>query len=107
MPLEVREVTTDAEMPAPMEALYESYTHPYNGFWDMFKGHSDEECIQRYNQWLNMDSTTHWIYVIDTESKEIVGATQWIIHEENPFADSQPPLFKRIRRQKLKSIISL
>jgi hypothetical protein len=92
MPLELREVKTDEEMKPVMDALYESYTHPYNGFWDMFKGQSDEECVERYSQWRNMDPSVRWIYVVDTELNEVIGATQWNIYESNPFATPQPPL---------------
>lgn len=92
MPFQIKEVTTDAEMGQLMETLYESYTHPYNGFWDMFKGQSDEECIVRYNQWRSLDPSVHWIYVVDTETNEVVGATQWNIYTENPFGTPPPPL---------------
>ncbi|KAL9625351.1 MAG: hypothetical protein Q9160_000414 [Pyrenula sp. 1 TL-2023] len=92
MLFKLTEVTTDEEVGRLMEALYESYTHPYNGFWDMFKGQSDEEYIARYNEWRKLDPNVRWIYVTDTETDEVVGATQWNIYESNPFETDPPPL---------------
>ena len=91
MSFQLIEASTAAEMAQLMEALFESYTHPHNGFWDMFKGESDQECTARFNQWREADPSVHWIYVTDTSTGEVVGATQWNIYEENPYATLPPP----------------
>ena len=90
MPLKLTELTSDEEFPALMTALYDSYSKPYNGFWDMFKGASGQECLERYKQWHNADPTSHWIYVTDTETGQVIGGTQWNIYEKNPYEKPGP-----------------
>ena len=92
MPLKVRELTSDEEFPGVMSTLHNSYSNPYNGFWDIFKGKSEEECQARYMQWHNTDLTSHWIYVTDTETGQIIGATQWNVFKENPYLEPKPPM---------------
>ena len=92
MALKLSELTSDEEFPGLMAALYDSYSSPYNGFWDIFKGKSGEECQARYMQWHRSDPTSHWIYVTDTENGQIVGGTQWNIFEKNPYAEPKPPM---------------
>lgn len=92
MPLELTELTSDEEFPVLMATLYNSYSSPHNGFWDIFKGASEEECQARYTQWHKADPSSHWIYVTDTESGQVIGGTQWNIFEENPYLEAKPPM---------------
>jgi hypothetical protein len=92
MALKVKEVTSDEVFPRLVATLHESYSKPYNGFWDIFKGRSGEECQTRFAQWHNSDPTSHWIYVEETETGQIIGATQWNIYEKNPYAEAKPPM---------------
>jgi len=55
MALKVKEVTSDEVFPRLVATLHESYSKPYNGFWDIFKGRSGEECQTRFAQWHNSD----------------------------------------------------
>ena len=75
MTLQLSELSSDVEFHELMSVLYNAYSHPYNGFWDMFKGKSGEECTARYTEWHNADPTSHWVYVTDTETGRIVGGT--------------------------------
>ena len=43
-------------------------------------------------QWYKADSTSHWIYVTDTETGQIIGGTQWNIFEKNPYVETKPPM---------------
>ena len=94
MALKVKEleVTSDEVFPRLMATLHESYSKPYNGFWDIFKGKSEEECQTRFAQWHNSDPTSHWIYVEETETGQIIGATQWNVFEKTPYAELKPPM---------------
>ena len=38
------------------------------------------------------DPTSHWLYVEDDESGEIIGGAQWHVHETNPWVEPQPKL---------------
>jgi hypothetical protein len=42
-----------------------------------------------------MDSTSHWIYDKDENNGDVVGAMNWNIHEQNPFASGEegPPIY--------------
>lgn len=92
MPLRLNELTSDDEFPGLMATLYNSYSKPYNGFWDIFKGESEEECQARYMQWHKADPTSHWIYVTDTETGQVIGGSQWNIFEKNPYLETNPPM---------------
>ena len=89
--LQVKEITTDEEFSQIMTVLFNSYNEPYNGFWAIFQGKSEDECGARFIQWHNADPTSHWIYVEDTEQNQIIAATQWNIIEENPHVEPKPP----------------
>ena len=91
MPLKLEQVTNDAQFRRVMDALFDSYSYPYDGFWVIYKGSSEEECASRFNKWRKQDPSQHWIYVTDTDTDEVVGATQWNIHENNPLETSPPP----------------
>ena len=58
----------------------------------MFSGESKEEFAVRAAQWNKADPASHWIYVTDTSTGEIMGGTQWSIYEKNPFDHPQPPV---------------
>ena len=75
-----------------MATLYYSYSTPHNGFWDIFKGESEEECQAPYMQWHEADPSSHWIYVTDTESGQVIGGTQWNIFEQNPYLEARAPM---------------
>lgn len=92
MPLQLKEVSTDAEFARVMEALFDAYSYPYDGFWVICKGSSEQECVSRFNKWRKQDPNAHWIYVTDTETDEVVGATQWNIYESSPSEDPRSEL---------------
>jgi len=73
-------------------AEYEGYAKPFNGFWEILKGPSQEETCARQLSWHKADPTGHWLYVVDTDTKEVVGGVQWNIHETNPYANGPPTL---------------
>lgn len=92
MPLELHKLADDAEFPALVDGLWRGYAEPYNGFWEILKGPSQEECTQRYAAWNKADPTGHWLYVTDSETKKVVGAMQWQIFETNPYVNGVPSL---------------
>ncbi|KAL9106736.1 MAG: hypothetical protein Q9227_008306 [Pyrenula ochraceoflavens] len=92
MTLKLSEVTTDAEFHRVMTALFDAYSYPYDGFWEIYKGgpsFTEQECISRFNSWRKADPTQHWVYVTDTDTDEVAGATQWNVHERSPFETAQ------------------
>ena len=92
MPLQVTELTSDEEFSALMATLHNGYSDPYNGFWDVFKGESEAECQARFMQWHKADPTSHWIYVTDTETGQIIGGTEWNILEKDPYDEAKSPM---------------
>jgi hypothetical protein len=92
MPLKLNEVTTDAEFGPIVAAEHEAYSKPFNGFWEILKGPSQDECCARQLSWHKSDPTSHWLYVTDTDTKEVIGGMQWNIHETNPYANGPTTL---------------
>lgn len=89
MSLKLNELTSDGEFPGLMATLYNSYSKPYNGFWDISKGNSEEEYQARYMQWHKADPTSHWT---GTETGQMIAGAQWNIFEENPYLEIKPPM---------------
>lgn len=73
MTLQLTELSSDVEFHELMAVLYDAYSNPYNGFWNIFKGRYGEECTNRYTGWHNADPTSHWIYVTDRRRGELLG----------------------------------
>lgn len=106
MALKLSEIKSDEEFQPLMETLYDAYSHPYNGFWDMFKGESSEDCTKRFTQGHNADPSSHWIYVTDTETGKVVGGTQWCIYEKNPFETPGPKLSASWIKEGMNSVVN-
>jgi hypothetical protein len=90
MPLELHELSGETEFPALVDSLWRGYDQPFNGFWEILKGPSKEECIARYQLWHTSDPTSHWLYVKDSETGQVAGAIQWNIFETNPYINGAP-----------------
>lgn len=92
MPLELHELSSDAEFPELVDGLWRGYTEPFNGICEILEGSSLEECSERYKSWHNTDPTSHWLYVTESGSKKVLGAIQWNIFEANPYINGPPSL---------------
>lgn len=92
MPFELHELSHDSEFVALIDGLWRGYAKPFNAFWEILKGPSQEECVQRYQAWHKADPTSHWLYVTDSDTKKVVGATEWKIFETNPYSNGAPSL---------------
>lgn len=93
MPLELHELSHHSEFPALIDGLWRDYAEPFNAFWEILKGPSQEECAERYQAWHKADPTGHWLYVTDSDTK-VVDAMEWNIFETNPYSNgalSPPP----------------
>ncbi|KAI9744830.1 MAG: hypothetical protein M1818_001755 [Claussenomyces sp. TS43310] len=90
MPFSLHKVTADAEFGPIVAVEHEAYSKPYNGLWAILKGPSQEDFCARQLSWHKSDPSSHWLYVTDEGSKEVVGAAGWNIHETNPYANGAP-----------------
>ncbi|KAI1084206.1 hypothetical protein F5B20DRAFT_524032 [Whalleya microplaca] len=90
MTLKLHELTNEDEFKLVVDIEHEAYSNPFNGVWEITKGSSTEECCARQFSWHRNDSSSHWIYVTDEASGDVIGGTQWHIHETNPYAVEQP-----------------
>ncbi|KAF4624852.1 hypothetical protein G7Y89_g13316 [Cudoniella acicularis] len=86
MSLKLNELTTDAEFGPICAVELEAFTDPFFGFWGVWKGSSQEEFCARQLSWHKGDPSSHWIYVTDVETGDVIAGTQWMIYEENPYA---------------------
>lgn len=92
MPLKLHELTTGDEFKLVVHVELEAYSEPFNGFWEMLKGSSEDELCARQLSWHRNDPSSHWLYVIDEDSGDVVGGMQWNIYNTNPYATEQSPL---------------
>ncbi|GAW20530.1 hypothetical protein ANO14919_100380 [Xylariales sp. No.14919] len=92
MMLRLHELTTDDEFKSVVELEHEAYSKPFNGIWEVLKGSSPEECCVRQLSWHRNDPSSHWVYITDESSGDVVGAAQWNIYKENPYANGPPEL---------------
>lgn len=93
MPLEVTEVTADAEFREMVDVQWASFEQPYcrpiRLFFPILGGSPSaraaaiSESVARQLQWHKADPTSHWIKVVDNESGKIVGAAVWHVYKEN------------------------
>ncbi|KAK6208253.1 hypothetical protein LQW54_007035 [Pestalotiopsis sp. IQ-011] len=90
MPLKLYHVTTDEIFKSVVEVEIEAYSNPYNGVFEITRGTSQEECCSRQLSWHKSDPSSHWLYVIDEESGQVLGGAQWNIHRSNPYEVAQP-----------------
>ncbi|KAI1374519.1 hypothetical protein F4677DRAFT_447156 [Hypoxylon crocopeplum] len=90
MALKLHEVTSEEEFRLVVDVEHEAYGNPFNGVWEITKGSSPEECTARQFSWHKAEPGSHWVYVTDEATGDVIGGTQWIIHETNPFAKEQP-----------------
>jgi hypothetical protein len=95
MTFTIHETTTEKDFIAIVAVENEAYSKPPNAFWEVMKGPSLDECTSRQALWNQMDSTSHWIYDKDENNGDVVGAMNWNIHEQNPFASGEegPPIY--------------
>lgn len=90
MPLKLHELTKDEEFKAVCDVEHEAYSHPFNGVWEITTGSSPEDCCARQLAWHNADPNSHWLYVTDDETGQVIGGAQWIVHRTNPYVVEQP-----------------
>lgn len=43
-------------------------------------------------KWHKADPTSHWIYMTDTETGQIIGGPQWSRFEKSPYTESNPTM---------------
>ncbi|KAI1134394.1 hypothetical protein F5Y05DRAFT_398628 [Hypoxylon sp. FL0543] len=92
MALKLHELATDNELKAMVAVEHEAYDDPFNGFWEMLKCSSQDEFCARQLSWHRHDPSSHWLYVTDEETGDVVGGIQWNIYGTDPYAKEQPPL---------------
>ena len=89
MPLQISEVQSEAEFRTIGSLLQEAYEQPLNSFWEILKGETEAECTSRYWAW-HVALGSHWLQAKDTETGEVIGACEWIIHDSNPYENGNP-----------------
>ncbi|KAF3057435.1 Acyl-CoA N-acyltransferases (Nat) [Daldinia childiae] len=90
MSLKLHELTNDEDFKAINAAEHEAYSNPFNGVFELTKGTSPEEACARQLVWHKIQPGSHWVYVTDESTGEVIGGTRYIIYETNPYAVEQP-----------------
>lgn len=99
MPLELQEVTSDADFDELIPLQWISYEQPFNPFLIIFcptrgtdptaRAESIQESKERQLQWHKADPSSHWLKVVDTDTGKVIGGAEWNVHESDPYA--KPP----------------
>ncbi|KAF2140423.1 uncharacterized protein K452DRAFT_299766 [Aplosporella prunicola CBS 121167] len=101
---EVSEVKSDAEFDAIIECEKASYSTPQNPMFDtwwmehLFQSEPDphaaaiRELSDRQLSWHKADPGSHWVKVTEKSTGKVVGASQWVVHDHNPFEKPQEPM---------------
>ena len=103
MPLKLKECTSPTTFSPIVDCEWTSYYNPYHPYMQILfpvfgtGGPADraaavKESKERQWQWHSSDPTSHWFYVEDEDSGEIVGGAQWHVYEKNPFEGEQNAL---------------
>ncbi|KAI0849590.1 hypothetical protein F5Y00DRAFT_261375 [Daldinia vernicosa] len=90
MSLKLHELTNDEDFKKINAAEHEAYSNPFNGVFELTKGTSPEEACARQLVWHKIQPGSHWVYVTDESTGEVIGGTRYIIYETNPYAVEQP-----------------
>lgn len=85
-PFHLHEQKTKDEFRSIVDCEIEGYATPFNGFWEVLKGDSVEELVQRTAHWHEQERGSRWIYVTNEETGSFVGVMNWVFHEEETYA---------------------
>ena len=102
MPLILKECLDRSTFSRVVDCEWAAYYNPYHPFMQVLfpvlggspesRTAAIEESKERQWQWHSDDATSHWFYVEDEQSGEVVGGAQWHVHEKNPFEGPQTKL---------------
>lgn len=102
MPLALKECSDQSTFSRVIDCEWAGYYNPYHPFMQVLfpvlggspesRAAAIQESKERQWQWHSADPTSHWLYVEDDETGEVIGGAQWHIHEKNPFEGPQPKL---------------
>ena len=100
MPLTLKECSDSSTFSHIVDCEWAGYYNPYHPFMQVLfpvfgaspadRAAAIQESKERQWQWHSADPTSHWLYVSDDETREVVGGAQWHVHEKNPFENPQP-----------------
>lgn len=98
----VREVETKQELDQVLDVIWAANHTPYEPFIQLFfpvlgftpahRKAALTESKERFWKQHISDSSSCWLYALDTITKKTVGCAQWVISTSNPFAKGVPEL---------------
>jgi hypothetical protein len=101
MDLTVKEATTEVELSAVVDCLWDSYYNPYEPFMNILfpvfspteEGYATAVSESKARLWSihTGDPSSHWVYVADKSGMVLSGA-HWNFHSISPFLNGIPEL---------------
>ncbi|KAH6611944.1 hypothetical protein C7974DRAFT_438122 [Boeremia exigua] len=98
----VREVETKQELDEVLDVIWAANHTPYEPFLQLFfpvlgftsahRKAAHIESKERFWKQHTSESSSHWLYALDTVTGKAVGCAQWVISTTNPFAKGVPTL---------------
>lgn len=102
MPAILKEVTTEAELNATVDCLWDSYFEPYISFMQILfpilsnttEGYETAVASSKTSLWAQHtnDPTSHWVAVADSETGKVFAGAHWNFHKVSPFINGAPKL---------------
>ncbi len=102
MPLTLKECNDFGTFSSIVDCEWKGYYNPYHTFMQVLfpvfgatteaRAAAIQESKERQWQWHTGDPTSHWLYVEDSETSQVIGGAQWHVHETNPWAERRPKL---------------
>lgn len=96
MTFEGVDTVRDADFDELIRVEWASYEQPYSRLIRLFfpilgpgpeaRAAALKESTERQLSWHKEDPTSHWIKVVNSETGKIIGAAEWHVYEENPYA---------------------
>ena len=87
MPYVLSKVTEREDFNKVIELELNAYKEPLNTLVECFRGPTLEETQERQWQWYQGTPGSQWIKVVCTGTGEVVGGAEWVVYQENPFAE--------------------
>lgn len=92
MPLSLLPVLHDSEWSELIQCEHESYTHPFNGIYRIFRPQPSRagfiELRDRQLRSHKAEPASRWFKVVDTElGDKVVGGAEWLVYPEDPYKE--------------------
>lgn len=102
MPVNFKEITTEAEFSRVIDCMWPAYSNPYIPFLQILfpvfsptaEGYQAAVDGSKIGMWTthSSDPSSHWVAVVDSDTGEVFAGAHWNFHKVSPFLNGAPTL---------------